>query len=275
MNSNISTNKSTHELKQQILNDIKKVKDDFNEIKHRLTPGQIIDDAIYYRRGAGDPASTFEFLKSNPVGTSFLTLGTLLLMENDSHMSYESLARTRAGSVKTRVNDVMSQTKDKVSQFRSKFVKGEAELESGIGEGALGSTTSESTGTADRIMNEERIERAKSSLQEAKSSMRESTNRAKEKLSAAGETLRAKTHDMYEASKNLDPLTYLVLGAGLGTITGASIPVSEREQQAVDSIYENRMGTFASELQDALNQSINILKNEFISGMTEINVNIF
>ena len=98
MNSNTTSprsTKSTQELKQQVLNDIKKVKEDFEEIKTRMTPGQLVDDAIYYRCCGGDPAATFDHLKRNPVGTSFLTIGTLLLMEDEYHRSYESMAREK------------------------------------------------------------------------------------------------------------------------------------------------------------------------------------
>jgi hypothetical protein len=87
MNTDKNT-KSSKELKDQIVRDIKKVKRDFDEIKDRMTPGQLIDDAIFYRHGSS-PTATFDYLKSNPVGTSFLTIGTILLMENDRHVTYE------------------------------------------------------------------------------------------------------------------------------------------------------------------------------------------
>ena len=63
MNSEYTTNKSTQELKQQVLTDIQRVRDDINELKNRMTPGQIIDDAIFYRRVDRSPAATFDYLK--------------------------------------------------------------------------------------------------------------------------------------------------------------------------------------------------------------------
>ncbi|MGE3611828.1 MAG: hypothetical protein AB7I27_19725 [Bacteriovoracaceae bacterium] len=232
MNSNISTNKTTKELKEQILSDIQKIKDDFNEIRERLTPGQLIDDALYYRKGSASPASTFDYMKTNPVGTSFLTIGTLLLMEDENHQSYENITKSKVNQARGRMSGVVSQTKDKVAQFRSRFVRGESDL-------------TESEGTL-----EERANIVKSNIKE-------------------------RTHQFYEASKNLDPLTYLVLGMGLGTITGASLPISEREEKFVESLMQENLGSFAEELEGALNQSVNILKNEFIGSMTQINFDLF
>ena len=99
MNSNITnnTNGSIKELKNQVLNDIQRVKDDLQEIKRRATPGQIIDDVIFSRREYGTEG-TFDLLKANPIGTTFLTLGTLMLMENDAHHTWESVGKEKSGA---------------------------------------------------------------------------------------------------------------------------------------------------------------------------------
>ncbi len=301
MNSNYTTDrKSTEDLKQQVLQDIKKVKEDFEEIKQRMTPGQLIDDAIFYRSGRS-PAATFEHLKTNPVGATFLTLGTLLLMEDENHRSYESIARDKAHVVTDkfgnvvhsaqdtihRVQDKLHSAQDKVSNIKdsisakisghassqSQTTAGKTDLYSmGFGEGMdLDSPTRSNVGS--------KMSDAKEAIggqfENAQDSIREGLSTAKDKISSASESVRHKAKDVIESAKHLDPLTYLALGAGLGTITGAALPVSEAESDLIDSKFENNLSNFSQELQEALNESINILKNEFIGGFTEINMNLF
>lgn len=245
MNTNQPGNtKSTEELKKQVLSDIDKVKDDFREIKERMTPGQIIDDAIYYRRGGGDPAETFAYLRANPVGTTFLTLGTLLLMEDEQHRSFETLARERAGEMKERVGESVSEA---VGQAKEKIAE-----------------------TKNRVS--AKIEKAKD-LKRAgvPSAPSELETRATDAL----ETAKGKGQEAYEYVRNLDPMIYLALGAGLGTITGAALPLSQKEQEAVDSVYSEKMANFANEVQEALSKSVNILKNEVVGGLTDFNFDLF
>lgn len=307
MNSNQRTTESS-QLKQQVLNDIQKVKDDFTEIKNRLTPGQIIDEAIYYNRGAGAPADTFTYLKENPVGTAFLTLGTLLLMEGKDHHSYEYAARGRISDAKDRVNmakgkvqSAVQDAKSKASQMKdsvtSKFGKGKDDLQAGSTTGIAGIQEVggiESTGgtsfsdvkseVQSKISDvgsnvQSSLSDAKSGMQsklsDAKSKLTDTASRAKERFAGVSDTVKTRGHELYESSKNLDPMTYIALGAGLGTITGASIPVADAESQFFDSKFEGKFSNFSQELQDALNQSVNILKNEFIGGITDIKMDLF
>lgn len=309
MNSNYTTDrKSTEELKQQVLQDIKKVKDDFEEIKQRMTPGQLIDDAIFYRSGRS-PAATFDHLKTNPVGTTFLTLGTLLLMENENHQSYESMARDKAHVVTDKFGNVVhsAQTKmhnvqDKIHSVQDKIARVGDKLQSagtrvndvkenivhkfssdnldentvGFGEG-LDVGDYESTSVRSKMQDAKATVGSKLSdvKENAQESIREGMSTARSKISSASDVVKNRAHDAIESAKHLDPLTYLALGAGLGTITGAALPVSEAESELVDTKFESSLSNFSQELQEALNESINILKNEFIGGFTEINMNLF
>lgn len=261
MNSNQRITESS-QLKQQVLGDIQKVKDDFNEIRNRLTPGQIIDEAIYYNRGAGAPADTFTYLKDNPVGTAFLTLGTLLLMEDKEHHSYEYVARGKYSDMKDQASITSGKIQSAVSDVKAKA----AQIKNKV--------TSKLSRKKEEIAGFEGMG-VESSIPESKSKFSDMASKAKQRFSGVSDSVKTKGHDLYESSKNLDPLTYLALGAGLGTITGASIPVSGTESEFFDSKFEGKFSTFSQELQDALNQSVNILKNEFIGGMTDIKLDLF
>ena len=286
MNTNQShTTKSTQELRQQIMSDIDRVKDDFNEIKHRLTPGQIIDDAIYYRRGGGDPAATFEFLKHNPIGTSFLTLGTLLLMEDSSHISIEERARLKVSDVRTKYSgtineykvkaqDIKTKVSDKIDTMRAK--KEDVKIKYSETVDKVKSAT-DSLADSSGSMNASGIDSAMigERARELKDTTTEKIGDVKSKLSSVKESVVGRGQEAIERVKHLDPLTYLVLGAGLGTITGAALPVTEAEDRMLQGEARDRFSTFKQELEVALNESANILKNEFIGGVTKFNISIF
>lgn len=222
--------RSTKVLKQQVLQDLGKVNNDLREIQQRITPGQIIDDALSYRRGSGDPARTLQLLKDNPIGTSFLTLGTLLLMESERHQSYEEYARIHYGMMKERLGENIDDLRDKVSGMGEKLAEMKDKL----------------TSRPEKIAGEPPAFDREGQYDESR-----------------------------EASKHLDPLTYLALGAGLGALTGASLPVSASEREAVDSVFGDRIRRFTGELQTALNEAVNILKNEFLGDITEVKMNFF
>lgn len=120
---NSKDTKSSEQLRKDVLVQLDKVDSDIDQMGMRLTPGQFIDDIIYYPRG-GNPAATFDLLKDNPVGTTFLTLGTLMLMENEHHMTYEQVARSRVSGVvsegKIRAQSAVNQGRDNVNGIISK-----------------------------------------------------------------------------------------------------------------------------------------------------------
>lgn len=245
------TTKSTEELKQQVLSDINKVKEDFKEIKERMTPGQIIDDALYSRRGRGDPGETFTYLKQNPVGTTFLTLGTLLLMEDEQHRSYETLARERVVEMRERVSETGAKIGDAISERVNEARE------------KISETKDKVSASIDRARDTAKLDASLESTE------------LQEKASGVIQTAKEKGQEVYDYARNLDPMIYLALGVGLGTITGAALPLTQKETEAVDSVYSEKLSTFAGEVQDALNKSVNILKNEVIGGATDFNFDLF
>jgi hypothetical protein len=327
--------KSSRELRNQVMNDIQRVKDDIDEIKQRLSPGQIIDDALFFRHPGASPADTYTLLKQNPIGTSFLTLGTLLLMEDDvSHKTYEHLAKDKAHKVQSTLSgaasDTRAQVHDKLDQVKASVrehmphkeqepgqapnvmdiakakvnaagqaIKEKAQKkmdqfsETASSESSLSDKFSTSTGIAgpgtdtqlgqsaeslgDKI--KDKVDQASERWSDTADSVRSSTGQGIENVKSSGretlEALKEKSQELYQDAKHLDPLTYMVLGAGLGTLTGASLPMMETEKEKVDQVVEDKMLQFKSELEAAINESINTLKNELIGGATNINLNIF
>ena len=87
MNSNLDRNNDPAQIKKQVIQDIKRVRDDIQEVKRALTPGQILDQMIFEHQTIGQ---SLEQLTHNPIGSSFLTIGALLLMKDEYNRTYES-----------------------------------------------------------------------------------------------------------------------------------------------------------------------------------------
>ena len=281
MNSNITNHNSVSELKQQVLNDIQRVKDDFKEIKRRATPGQIIDDVLFSGRSFGSEG-TFDLLKANPVGTTFLTLGTLMLMENDSHQTWESVGKEKTVAMR---DTVKSKVSGLVSKAETIVNKNTFTTETGLNDDLTNFGTDTSTyGSSDikgkvsskveNLKNKARgkIEGVTEGIKDKMHSAEGAIDSGKAKLSGVSSKVREKSGELFEATKQLDPLTYLALGIGLGAVTGASLPVSHGEEEVVDKLVSEKLANFTQELQGVLNQSVNIFKNEFIGGMTDFDL---
>lgn len=228
MNTNHTNTTNSKSMKEQVLQDIEKVKEDINTIKNRMTPGQIIDDALYSKQNLRDPAVTFELLKNNPVGTTFLTIGTLLLTEYQNQGTFESRAKTRASSLSSQVSEKVGHLKDNVTQIKQKA----------------------------SALKEEQVSQTKSTFASGK-----------EKVQAQGQHLK-------QIVKDVNPLAYIALGAGLGAMTGAALPVTQVEEKIGLEVGE-KLSSFRSELKDAVNESINVFKNEFIGELTDFKMNLF
>lgn len=265
MNSDINDNnkKSARELKGEVMNDIRKLNKDFDQLKDHLTPGQLIDDVLFYRVERG-PRASFDYLKANPIGTSFLALGTLLLMEDEGHRSYESIAREKTSAavdsarssmegMRTMVEEVKSNIKSKLPGKKGDQVPPGLEL--GFTDGAdTGPSAIDISGRSEELKGKAfvGVEGSCSKISSFKESLQEG----------------------YQSVKTMHPLTYVALGAGLGALTGATLPLMEKEKSFAEGM-SDKMTQFNHELQDALNESANILKNDFLSDISRLDLKIF
>ncbi len=277
---NSKDTKTSRELKREVLDDLNEVNNDMNLIQGRLTPGQLIDDALFQPIGQ-NPRAIFDHLKANPIGTAFLGLGTLLLMEDDSHVTYEGHVRQRSASLyentryqatllKGRVSDVNRDMSQKVSGVNSKI------------HGAIDRSKSKVQGLKSKLSKDDQTFSSDTTgeydLGEGGELGASSVDQLKENIGGVKEKVsnfKGKAIDRVDAVKNLDPMTYAALGAGLGALTGISLPVSEKEQTLIDEKASGKLNEFSSEFQDAINQSVKVLKDEFLSKFTDFDVNLF
>lgn len=266
---NTNTAKTSAELQQEVRSSLSDIVRNIGQLKNRLSPGQLIDDAIFYPH-KGNPALTFEHLKRNPIGSSFLAIGTMLLMEDERHRSYERNvservsrvasagrvqlshaaegARERMDDIKARVSDVksnistsMDTVKSKVSGLKGKASTQVSELGETISNSVLGNGSDVGGPTG---INSDVSSRVSTTLESAR-----------------------------ETVTNLDPMAYMAIGLGLGALSGASLPVHEAEQRFVDSKLSGRMADFKRECQAALHESYDVMKSSFMGDVSNFDFN--
>ncbi len=304
--------KSSDQLKKEVDKEIRNVKRDLDEIEGRLSPGQIIDDAIFYPHGK-NLRSTIDHLKRNPVGTTFLSLGTILLMEDESHQTFESSARSKIVTARTSVNEKVSEVKSSIKEHlpHKELAPGTAPSKGDILKGKVNDVKEGLKAKAEDIQSsvqdmssslQDKVGEAKEKISETKdnlqSSFQEKTSEVSSQFgpdigaydggvsagigneeSSRGEKLKQRASDLYTSGKdkvqNLDPLAFMALGAGLGALTGASLPVSEKERNFVEDKFSDKFSSISQELQDAINESSNILKDLVVGDVKEMSFKVF
>lgn len=293
--------KSSDQLKREVDQQIYKVRNDLDALQGRLTPGQFIDDAIFHKQGR-NLGSTIEFLKQNPVGTTFLSLGTILLMEDENHLTMERNARLKATTVKDSVKSVSATIRDQLPH--KDLNAGTAPSMGDIAKDKIGNmketVQSKVTDIKDKLPTSEEIkakvsdvkQSVSTKIDEVKTDASAKVDEVKDKFvsdsdfgtqesnfSFTNETspgIRDKASDIYSSGKErvtdiysksrdqfkaMDPMTYMALGAGLGALTGAALPVSEAEKNLVSEKFDERISGLGTDLQDAINEVSNILKD--------------
>lgn len=278
---NSKDNKTSRELKREVLQELNQVNSDIDRIQGRLTPGQFIDDAIFHPVST-NPRATFDHLKANPIGTAFLSIGTLLLMEDDSHITYERQMKTRSSAVMENSRYQATLLKGKVSDIRGN-VTGRV---NGVNEkihGVIDRTKGKVTGLKDKISGKgqesttgefslsEGGELGASSIDQLKDNFADVSDKIESFAGAVKET----AFNEVETVKNLDPMTFAAIGAGLGALTGIALPVSEKEQALIDQNASGKLNEFSSEFQDAINQSVKVLKDEFLGKFSDFDLSVF
>lgn len=272
--------KSSDELQKDVRHELRNVRKDLDVMSGRLSPGQLIDDVIFYPHGRS-PAATFDHLKRNPVGTAFLSLGTILLMEDESHQTFETISKNKLGQVRDKVQDVkhkmnMHPTQaelamDKVNEFRDKMdgIKSDMEYKVAAARDKI-DTVKETV--------EQKFDSAKQAVEQkydsAKESVEQSGFTGLPDLPVTNEAASLK-NKLTDKVHNLDNVTFMALGAGLGVLTGASIPVSDAERNFVDNKFQDKLSGFSGDLQNAINECSNILKDLVMADVKDFKVNLF
>jgi hypothetical protein len=283
--------KSSDELQNEVRHEIRNVRKDIDELAGRLSPGQLIDDVIFYPHGR-NPGATFDHLKRNPVGTAFLSLGTILLMEDESNQSFETLSKNKVAAVRNKVTEAKQKmnmgptTKelamDKVNEFKDKMDAIKSDVEYKVAEAQDKMSTVQEKISSVKSEATDKMSTMSEQVQDKVGSMTDEFGNALPATPDAA-TLKNKVTDKFsglmssgkDKVHDLEPMTFMALGAGLGVITGAAIPVSDTEQSFVDGQFQERLSGFSTDLQSAINECTNILKDLVVSDVKDFKANLF
>lgn len=305
---NLNDTKSSDELRLEISQDIDRLDRKVDGLKERLTPGQIIDDAVFssYR---GNPKGSYRFLKDNPVGTSFLAIGTILLMDNGGE-TYEQGLRTQSGELyrdykvradelkasarQTRnrlgekVSDISGELRHKAQELASRGEEGinrarekGKQLKDGIGQRfERGSRELEDNVIDATASFKERSEESLHSLnldEIGANDLELTKKRVGERVGQVGSSVKNYGEKALGKIKeqNLDSLSYPALGMAAGIAIGGLIPLSDEEISFSSTMGDINLSELRRELEEATNESINIVKNEFIDTLKSSHLDIF
>jgi hypothetical protein len=291
---NTDNTKSSKELKREVLNQLNRVESDIDRIERGLTPGQLIDSAVF-SRFRHNPRATFEHLKNNPIGTSFLTLGALLLMEDDTHRSFERISKERIAegyqSTKHQSQDLVSVVKEKLTKKGPEIGTGmdNSYVYDGSGEGfedpslkekalkGMESVKSSFSAKTDELKSKasDFKDQVSTQVSDTKESLAPKMESLKDKVTGMADTLRQQAQDKYHdlSDSEATPLAFIALGAGLGALTGASLPLFQ-DDESLEGL-ETQFGEFRTDLKNAMNQSTSSLKDGILGDLKNVNLNFF
>lgn len=255
------TKKNSEQLQHEVHGQINKLGKDLDHARTRLSPGSLLDDAIFYPQGQ-NLTEAYAHLKENPMGTMFLSLGTLLLMEDQKRVSYESHLKSSMGAavdkgkaryheaeekVSEKASEMADQARDKAHSIKGRFQSKEEELKS----------KSEETNLKEKA--QDLKERGAEKFEEVKHSASERYQDTKEKLesSSVGEVLH--------------PFAIASMGLGLGATLGASFPIPAAERKLRSEKFSQQIDRFGKDVDHAIKESGEKVKNHLIDELKQFN----
>lgn len=249
------TNKSSEQLQREVHGQINKIADNIETARVRMSPGNLLDDAIFYPHGKS-LSSTYEHLKNNPMGSMFLSLGTLLLMEDQEHISYESRFKSSAA-------DTWEQGKEEFRHAKENF----SEKSTGWSESAKESIQR----AKERFQSKAEEFKAKGLKSEGKQRIESAKTSAREAYESAKHRLEEITPRIGSARENIHPFAIASLGLGLGASLGASFPIKSVEAKLQNDSNRDQLRKLSSEFDDAIREAGERVKNQLIDELKSFN----
>jgi hypothetical protein len=209
-----------HKSPEQIQRDIERTRaemgDTLDTIRQKLSPGQLLDEAIDYLKGSGFSqfsSNLGETVKQNPIPVSLIGIGIAWLATAGSRDSHTSSTWTATGHTYNKVGEVASSATAKAGQVVQGARTRVAEASGRMGEMAHNA--------------QERIGEARDRIGEVAHSARHQVGEAADRLRY--QTVRAK--DTYNYLRTEQPLILGVLGFALGAALGVGLPPTRQEDE--------------------------------------------
>jgi ElaB/YqjD/DUF883 family membrane-anchored ribosome-binding protein len=209
-----------HKSPEQIQRDIERTRAEMGNtldtIRQKLSPGQLLDEAIDYLKGRGlsqFSSNLGETVKQNPIPVSLIGIGIAWLAMAGSRPPYTSNTWTTTGHTYSKVGEAAGSVTAKAGQV----IQG-ARAHVGEAGGRMGEMAHNA---------QERIGEVRERIGEAAHSARHQVGEAADRLRY--QTVRTK--DAYNYLRTEQPLILGVLGFALGAALGAGLPPTRQEDE--------------------------------------------
>ncbi|MBC76776.1 MAG: hypothetical protein CME64_12245 [Halobacteriovoraceae bacterium] len=293
------TNKTSEQLQKEVHGQIDKIGRNIDYAKSRMSPGAILDDAIFYPHGQS-LSDTYTHLKNNPMGTMFLSLGTLLLMEDQQHVTYERRLRGQGGAavdkgkvryehgkenISHKASELADKAKLKAQEAKHKIERKGEELKhkASAKKDELGQRAStkrsefesQASSYGSELSSEKHRARDKARELKEKGSQKfsEMKQKGSQRIENAKASMRNARENFHpeEVVGNLHPFAIASVGLGLGATIGASFPETSREKGLRDEKFQKQLQRLSNDVDHAVRESGNRIKNHLIDELKQFN----
>ena len=236
----------TEEIERQLEHDRFEIGNTIEAIQHRLSPGQLLDQALGYARNGGSQAASAlgRSASQNPwpliltgVGLAWLMQSTAASRNGNGHADYrsrhyqtspeearrsEAIARARAAgaAIRRQSEETEERFRERVTEARARAV----ELKRQAGE----------TAEAFRHRVDSYIQRAEDTASELRHRARSAMSRSAEALGDGSRAVQERAHDAQARAREFyasEPLIVGAIGVAIGTLLGALLPATETENR--------------------------------------------
>lgn len=275
-------NKTSEELANEVHGQIDRIGANIEHVRTRLSPGNLLDDAIFYPHGQSI-SGAYGHMKNNPMGSMFLSLGTLLLMEDEQNRSYETIFKERASETGHAISEKSSEWKDKAkaninaaresirsatNELRSKTDSAKEDLMAGARE-----LEGEAETASQRILNKAKTLKDKSmeKLSSARESAKEGWQSAKSNTQDRIESARERINNSAVLEQAMHPYAIASMGLGIGASLGASMSMPQIEQRLNTPEFNKRAEELGNDFDFAIKEAGDRLKNHLIDELKQFN----
>lgn len=232
----------TEEMERQLEHDRFEIGNTIEAIQHRLSPGQLLDQALGYARSGGSQAASAvgRSASQNPWPLILTGVGLAWLMQstassrngNGAYPPYEAapedvrrsevVARARAAgaAIRRQSEETEERFRERVTEARARAV----ELQRQAGE----------TAEAFRHRVDSYIQRAEDTAAELRRRARSAMSRSAEVLGDGSRAVQARAQDTQARAREFyasEPLIVGAIGVAIGTLLGALLPTTETENR--------------------------------------------
>jgi ElaB/YqjD/DUF883 family membrane-anchored ribosome-binding protein len=207
-----------------------------DELRERITPGQLVDQAVDYAKDSGGRMFVRNLgnqMTANPLPVALIGAGVAWLMLSNGTRSARS-SRVKEGAIdraRRAAIDTAARMADTAQSTASESVQRSGQASEVVGSAVHGAASAyESAKSSAAAAYDQFSDTASEAYDRVSNSAARATSTASETASSFGQSAAAASRDMLQFCKT-QPLMLAGIGMALGAILGALIPPTETEDR--------------------------------------------